>query len=151
VLNFCLILVFYPQKNNNRRFPVTLLSWLPFSFAHYMDKMCRMLYDRVVWRGQPHTQATATANFDEWNRRVIASVPADRLLVFRVSDGWAPLCAFLGVPVPAVPFPRVNDTNEFVTRIKRLGYAVAGSLGVLVAGLIGGLFFIVRKQLLLQR
>jgi len=40
-------------------------------------------------------------------------VPADRLLVFEVAQGWTPLCRFLGVAVPAVPFPRVNDTAEF--------------------------------------
>ena len=38
-----------------------------------------------------------------------ASVPADRLLIFDVKQGWAPLCEFLGRPVPAVPFPRGNE------------------------------------------
>ena len=44
---------------------------------------------------------------------VIASVPADELLVFDVGDGWEPLCAFLGVAVPETPFPRTNTTAEF--------------------------------------
>ena len=39
-------------------------------------------------------------------------VPADRLLTYEVADGWAPLCAFLGVPVPDRPFPRNNDTRS---------------------------------------
>jgi hypothetical protein len=47
---------------------------------------------------------------------VIATVPAGDLLVFDVAEGWAPLCAFLDVPVPDHPFPRVNDTAEFRTR-----------------------------------
>jgi hypothetical protein len=47
---------------------------------------------------------------------VVASVPADDLLVFDVAEGWAPLCAFLDVPVPDQPFPRVNDTPEFRAR-----------------------------------
>ncbi|WP_344588545.1 sulfotransferase [Actinomadura vinacea] len=29
----------------------------------------------------------------------------ERLLVLEVKDGWAPLCAFLGLPVPDEPFP----------------------------------------------
>ena len=37
--------------------------------------------------------------------------PKDRLLEFRLKDGWGPLCDFLGKPVPEVPFPRVNDTE----------------------------------------
>mmetsp|Transcript_26285 Transcript_26285/g.53230 ORF Transcript_26285/g.53230 Transcript_26285/m.53230 type:complete len:294 (-) Transcript_26285:64-945(-) len=45
-------------------------------------------------------------------RRVKASVPAGRLLVFNVSDGWEPLCHFLGVPVPDRPFPHNNRASE---------------------------------------
>jgi hypothetical protein len=44
---------------------------------------------------------------------VIASVPADRLLVFEVAEGWEPLCEFLGVGVPDEPFPRSNSAAEF--------------------------------------
>jgi len=44
---------------------------------------------------------------------VVATIPAERLLVFDVSAGWAPLCDFLEVPVPAEPFPRVNNTSDF--------------------------------------
>ena len=35
--------------------------------------------------------------------------PKDRLLTFRLEQGWGPLCEFLGKPVPDVPFPRVNE------------------------------------------
>ncbi|OAL61915.1 hypothetical protein A7C99_6486 [Trichophyton rubrum] len=43
-------------------------------------------------------------------------VPADNLLEFEAKDGWEPLCKFLGVPVPDVPYPRVNDTSNFWER-----------------------------------
>ena len=46
-----------------------------------------------------------------------ARIPPDRLLVYDVKEGWAPLCAFLGVPIPAEPFPRKNDTAEFRRRV----------------------------------
>ncbi len=42
--------------------------------------------------------------------RVRQTVPAERLLVYRVSEGWQPLARFLGAPVPRAPFPRLNDT-----------------------------------------
>jgi Sulfotransferase domain len=48
---------------------------------------------------------------------VIATVPADELLVFDVADGWEPLCAFLGVDIPGEPFPRTNSTAEFRTMV----------------------------------
>jgi hypothetical protein len=44
---------------------------------------------------------------------VVATVPAAQLLVFDVQQGWEPLCAFLGAPVPDEPFPRANSTAEF--------------------------------------
>ena len=40
-------------------------------------------------------------------------IAADRLLVYRLGDGWAPLCRFLDVPVPETPFPRQNDAAAF--------------------------------------
>jgi len=36
------------------------------------------------------------------------------LLVFNIKDGWEPLCHFLKVPVPDIPFPRVNDSASFI-------------------------------------
>ena len=55
--------------------------------------------------------------FDAHTEAVKASIPSDRLLVYQVKDGWAPLCAFLGKPVPAEPFPRTNDRGEFWDRV----------------------------------
>jgi hypothetical protein len=51
--------------------------------------------------------------FQTHNNDVRAALPADRLLVFQVGEGWAPLCAFLDVPVPEEVFPRRNDRREF--------------------------------------
>ena len=47
------------------------------------------------------------------NEAVRETVPNDRLLVFRVTEGWEPLCEFLGAEVPDEPFPRTNDRSEF--------------------------------------
>lgn len=51
---------------------------------------------------------------------VTKNVPAERLLVFDVSEGWEPLCNFLGVAVPDVPFPHSNDAGA----IRRLATAL---------------------------
>lgn len=45
--------------------------------------------------------------------QVRAEIAPERLLVFDVAEGWAPLCAFLGVAVPDEAFPRVNSTVDF--------------------------------------
>jgi hypothetical protein len=55
--------------------------------------------------------------FKAHDQTVRASVPKDRLLVFEASQGWAPLCGFLGVPVPDTPYPRENSTADFQGRI----------------------------------
>ena len=52
---------------------------------------------------------TATARA---HQQVIDALPPERLLVFTPKQGWEPLCAFLGVPVPAEPFPRINSRDE---------------------------------------
>jgi len=44
---------------------------------------------------------------------VAAAIPADRLLTFDVRQGWAPLCEFLGAPVPDAPFPYLNDRESY--------------------------------------
>lgn len=53
------------------------------------------------------------AAFERHNAEVRRRVPASRLLEWRASDGWEPLCAALGVPVPGDPFPHVNTTEQF--------------------------------------
>ncbi len=50
------------------------------------------------------------------NQAVRREVPPQKLLVFNPRDGWEPLCAFLGVPVPQTGYPRTNSTDEFRVR-----------------------------------
>ena len=52
------------------------------------------------------------------NQAVQATIPASRLLVYQVKDGWAPLCSFLGLAVPDEDFPRTNSRLEFWERFK---------------------------------
>ena len=51
--------------------------------------------------------------FNAHTDAVKAAIPSNRLLIYEVKDGWGPLCAFLGKPVPAEPFPRTNSRGEF--------------------------------------
>ena len=48
--------------------------------------------------------------------RVRAEVPADRLIEFQASDGWAGLAEPLGVAEPEEPYPWVNTSEEFLDR-----------------------------------
>lgn len=54
------------------------------------------------------------AAYEAHNARVQAEAPSARLLTWRASDGWGPLCAALGVPVPDEPFPKANTREQFL-------------------------------------
>jgi len=64
-----------------------------------------------------HDRAYMTDYFRRHTEAVKAAIPPERLLVYEVSQGWEPLCAFLGVPVPDAPFPSMNSREEFKARI----------------------------------
>jgi hypothetical protein len=60
-------------------------------------------------------RAHATAIFRNHIAEVQATIPPARLLTFDVAEGWTPLCAFLGTPVPDISFPRLNSSKQFAT------------------------------------
>lgn len=63
----------------------------------------------------PWTNLAVTARgYEQHNAHVRGEAPADRLVLYRPGDGWAPLCEALGLPVPDEPFPHVNTTDQFV-------------------------------------
>lgn len=75
--------------------------------------MARKLIIENTFGGKMDDRAHAIAVFERHAEEVKAAIPTERLLVFRVADGWGPLCEFLGKPVPDEPFPQVNSTEEF--------------------------------------
>jgi hypothetical protein len=58
----------------------------------------------------------AQAFYERHNEQVRREAAADRLLEWRATEGWEPLCRALGVPVPDEPFPRVNTREEWAAR-----------------------------------
>lgn len=79
----------------------------------------RRLFDaiaEVVFGGRVDDRSTAVAAYEAHNRAVISAVPDEDLLVYELGSGWEPLCSFLGVAVPAEPFPSSNSTSEFLAR-----------------------------------
>jgi hypothetical protein len=54
---------------------------------------------------------------NRWNDEVKATVPADRLIVWKPQDGWEPICEALGLPVPNEALPHAFDTEMFKSAI----------------------------------
>ncbi len=81
------------------------------------------LVDRMFWSGGGtfaaghETPEQMIEQFEAHNETVKANVPADRLLVWSVTEGWEPLCEFLEAPVPDEPLPHVNDRETFLGRV----------------------------------
>ena len=73
------------------------------------------MIQKTMWDRMENRMQDREHMVDFFNRRsteITASIPAERLLVYQVSDGWKPLCEFLDVPVPDMEFPRINSRNE---------------------------------------
>ena len=63
-------------------------------------------------------RSALAAAFTAHNEAVKAAIPAKNLLVYEVTQGWEPLCAFVGKPVPSEAFPRTNNRAEFWELLK---------------------------------
>jgi Sulfotransferase domain len=97
------------------------------------------LADRLVWEGtfdgRFEDRAYAVGVFERHNEAVRQRVPPERLLVFDVREGWAPLCDLLGVEAPDEPFPRLNEAREMRRRL--LGHVALSAAGPALAVLTG--------------
>ncbi len=82
--------------------------------------MTRKIVLDGVLEGRSADKARTIDRFERHIEEVKAAIPADRLLVYEVREGWEPLCAFLGVPVPDEPFPRENDREAFQRAYNRV-------------------------------
>lgn len=89
--------------------------------------------------------------FEAWNKRVVESLPKDKLLVFNVKEGWEPLCKFLGKPVPNEPFPHVNDTDAFKKQMDMRWRQCAKKNLMLLGGVVGGVLTLTGGVLLAKR
>ena len=94
--------------------------------------------NEIIWRGtfdgRFEDRRYAIEVFERHNEEVRRRVPEEKLLVYEVSEGWRPLCAFLGVEEPDKPFPRLNDTAEMRSRIRKIraiSIAVPAALALL--------------------
>jgi hypothetical protein len=83
-------------------------------FLNFVDLLLGKVFDR------PRDHDNCINVFNRHNQEVQEHVPADRLLVFRVQEGWEPLCKFLGCEVPeGIPFPHLNEGKETLEALVR--------------------------------
>ena len=97
---------------------------LQLPFSPRLRKLTRVFrLSGGVWQkdfgGRFENKAHALEVFKAHTEAVKRAIPEERLLVYDIKEGWEPLCAFLGVPVPDAPFPRLNDRVSFGQNLRR--------------------------------
>lgn len=94
-------------------------DWIAYLKSIEMGKFMQLTINDYL-QDRMHDKAHLIQRFNEHIEEVRDTIPASRLLVFEVKQGWGPLCEFLGVPTPDGDFPFVNDeqaTREILNRI----------------------------------
>ncbi len=102
---------------------LNMMIRLPFSktlrkrlrILKYNGKMVKSFFGDDL-----HNKAKVLEHFNHYNQQVLASIPADKILIYDVKTGWEPLCKYLGVPVPSIPFPKSNTKDEFIYKVKNM-------------------------------
>ena len=104
------------------RHPLYRIGYTLVSLVVFRGSGNIKLADEIIWEGtfdgRFEDEAYATEVFERHNAEVRRHVPADRLLVYEVKQGWGPLCDFLGVKEPDELFPHTNDTAQMRRRLR---------------------------------
>jgi hypothetical protein len=111
-------------------------------FGRKMGDMSRKLIWQRSHKGTMNDRTRAIEHYHRHIAEVKALVPAEKLLVYSVDQGWKLLCEFLGVPEPATEFPNVNDRaaiKQVIKGVTRVAYFVLGVAALFLSGLIYGL------------
>jgi hypothetical protein len=109
-----------------------VLEWFTPFGRKFGDMSHKLIWQRNH-KGTMDDKAKAIAEYYAHIEDVKAAVPPDKLLVFTVTDGWKPLCKFLGVKAPTTPFPNVNDRAEIkkiIGSMTKRAYVILGGLAL---------------------
>ena len=97
----------------------------------------RIKYWQCLFGDDFETNGKATMHTHYEEIRKIAHSTGRPVLELGLGDGWQPLCSFLGVGVPADPYPRENEGRDWTLkmheRAKMRTKAAAGKFLLLAA------------------
>ena len=122
--------------NTIYKVPSILPDW--FERVVYPIRMFIVMQVNLIWVGlfknNFSDRESTKLVYYEHIESVKKIIPADKLLIYNVKEGWEPLCEFLDVDVPDIPFPKVNDTVEMLRNfaiIKMLPYVFILSIATI--------------------
>jgi len=71
-----------------------------------------------VFDGRMDDKDHVIDTFNRHNENIKEMVSADRLLIYGPPYGWETLCEFLKCDIPDSPYPKVNSTEDFLSRVR---------------------------------
>ena len=88
------------------------------AFPWWFPRIVRTMHDEIIWSGSLkgvfENREKTLEVYRQYIEDVKSTVPADRLLVYNVNEGWKPLCDYLGIPVPeGKSYPYINERKSF--------------------------------------
>ena len=103
---------------------LALVLKLPFNprlrkLAPVMKYVGEMIWNDI-FQGRFEDRDFAIGFFEQHNQAVKSFVPADKLLIYELGQGWEPLCEFLGCEVPDEPYPHVNKREDFDAKRRQM-------------------------------
>lgn len=81
-------------------------AWVPGQFQAKKADECRR---------------NARSVYEAHYREIREVTPKERLLEYRLGDGWEPLCKFLGKEIPDVPFLKINESAMLKRQLRIVG------------------------------
>lgn len=117
---------YYPQakvihtvRDPDKWFDSTQATIFSANAIGRMDSPLKPFFESFLGEAIHHItdRAWMTDHFRRHTEAVKAAIPAERLLIYEAGQGWEPICDFLGVPVPAEPYPSENDRAAFQARM----------------------------------
>jgi len=111
--------------------PLPGLRW-SFTMGNHLEEW----WTKILGPGVP----VGPELMDKHAEYICKVVPKERLLEMELSQGWEPLCKFLGKPMPkGVPFPRLNEAKSrdaFFRMVRRK--ALLAWLGIFTTAGVAG-------------
>ena len=116
----------YRDMSRTHMVDMELRSTWPSCFLYWITGWYRSMtknhdLDPDVLESCIKGEAYAVRYYIEWVQDARATVPKENLFLFRVTDGWKPLCDFLNLEIPDEEFPDENDADDvlnFVSTMK---------------------------------
>ena len=102
------------ELNSARSHPINHLLGIISPTSRNLSKLLDSVigFNVGIQAGCKSSKFLFKKRYREHNMRVKQVIPAQQLLVYKVTQGWKPLCEFLECEEPLTPFPHENIKGE---------------------------------------